>query len=73
VTPATPEDSPHSWSLGVDVGGTFTDAVLAGVDGVFTGKVASTPGDQSEGVMAAVRTVLEQAGIEPGDVSSFGH
>jgi N-methylhydantoinase A len=73
VTHATPENSPLSWALGVDVGGTFTDAVLAGADGVFTGKVATTPGDQSEGVMAAVRTVLEHAGIEPGDVASFGH
>ena len=38
--------------LGVDVGGTFTDLVAL-VDGqVVTAKVPSTPGDQSEGVLA---------------------
>ena len=43
-------------SIGVDVGGTFTD--LAGVadDGtVIACKVSSTPGDQSEGVENALR------------------
>ena len=62
-----------AWSLGVDVGGTFTDAVLAGPEGVFTGKVPTTPADQSEGVMAAVRVVLDRAGLDPADVTSFGH
>jgi N-methylhydantoinase A/oxoprolinase/acetone carboxylase beta subunit len=42
--------------LGVDVGGTFTDAVLA-VDGrLITAKAPTTPEDQSEGVLAAVRS-----------------
>ena len=59
--------------LGVDVGGTFTDAVLA-VDGrVHTGKAPTTPDDQSEGVMAAVTAVLERAGADAGDVERFAH
>ena len=41
--------------LGVDVGGTFTDAALLAGDRLVTGKAPTTPGDQSEGVMAAVR------------------
>ena len=50
--------------LGVDVGGTFTDAVLA-VDGrLITAKAPTTPEDQSEGVLAAVRAVLERAGAD---------
>ncbi len=61
------------WALGVDVGGTFTDAVLASGTGLFTAKVPTTPADQSEGVMAAVSLALERAGVAPGDVSSFGH
>ncbi len=73
MTVVAPDTSAPTWSLGVDVGGTFTDAVLASSDGVFTGKVATTPGDQPEGVMAAVRMVLAHAGVEPHDVASFGH
>ena len=47
--------------LGVDVGGTFTDAVLALEDGrLITAKSPSTPDDQSRGVMAAVRAALER-------------
>ncbi|HEX9565413.1 MAG TPA: hydantoinase/oxoprolinase family protein [Gemmatimonadaceae bacterium] len=43
-------------SLGIDVGGTFTDLVSVRVDGaVRTGKVLSTPSDQSEGVERALR------------------
>ena len=68
-----PDTSPARWSLAVDVGGTFTDAVLSGTSGLFTGKVPTTPADQSEGVMAAVRIVLERAGVEPQHVASFGH
>jgi N-methylhydantoinase A len=59
--------------LGVDVGGTFTDAVLA-VDGrIITAKAPSTPEDQSEGVLAAVRSVLERAGADAGAVAEFSH
>jgi N-methylhydantoinase A len=59
--------------LGVDVGGTFTDVVLA-VDGrLVTAKSPSTPDDQSEGVMAAVETALERADRAAGEVEAFAH
>jgi len=59
--------------LGVDVGGTFTDAVLA-VDGrVVTAKAPSTPEDQSIGVLAAVTAALERAGGGAPDVRAFSH
>jgi N-methylhydantoinase A len=59
--------------LGVDVGGTFTDAVLA-VDGrLVTAKAPSTPGDQSEGVMAAVQAALKRAGADAAQVDDFSH
>ncbi len=46
--------------LGVDVGGTFTDAVLV-VDGqAITAKAPTTPDDQSRGVLDAVRAALER-------------
>ena len=59
--------------LGVDVGGTFTDAVLLGPERSWTAKAPTTPGDQSEGVLAAIELVLAQAGCEPGAVDAFSH
>ncbi len=59
--------------LGVDVGGTFTDAVLLDDGSVHTAKVPTTPGEESAGVMAAVEAVLAQAGASPAAVESFAH
>jgi N-methylhydantoinase A len=60
--------------LGVDVGGTFTDAVLIGGDeSIHTAKVASTPQAESVGVLEAIRLVLARAGAEPGEVERFAH
>jgi N-methylhydantoinase A/oxoprolinase/acetone carboxylase beta subunit len=59
--------------LGVDVGGTFTDAVLATATGVFTAKRPTTPADQSLGVLAAIEAVLAGAGAVPGEVARFAH
>jgi N-methylhydantoinase A len=44
-----------SWRIGVDVGGTFTDMILAGSDGrILVAKVASVPGDPAQGVLRAL-------------------
>jgi N-methylhydantoinase A/oxoprolinase/acetone carboxylase beta subunit len=59
--------------LGVDVGGTFTDAVLVAGDRLHTAKAPSTPRDQSEGVMHAVQGALEAAGAQPADIELFAH
>jgi N-methylhydantoinase A len=59
--------------LGVDVGGTFTDAVLAVGGRLITAKAPTTPEDQSEGVLHAVAAVLERAGEGAGDVEGFAH
>jgi N-methylhydantoinase A len=59
--------------LGVDVGGTFTDAVLLDDGTVHTAKVPTTPGEESLGVMAAIDAVLAEAGAGPADVESFAH
>ncbi|HWE09278.1 MAG TPA: hydantoinase/oxoprolinase family protein [Solirubrobacteraceae bacterium] len=59
--------------LGVDVGGTFTDAVLA-IDGrLVTAKAPTTPQDQSEGVLAAVDAALQRAGADAEAVTEFSH
>jgi N-methylhydantoinase A len=59
--------------LGVDVGGTFTDAVLLDDGAVHTAKVPTTPGEESRGVMAAVDAVLAVAGARAGDIDHFSH
>ena len=59
--------------LGVDVGGTFTDAVLLDGGAVHTAKVPTTPRQESAGVMRAVEAVLERAGAGAEAVEVFAH
>lgn len=52
--------------IGVDVGGTFTDLMLADADGrVTTVKVPSVPADPGQGVLNAVAAVCDVAGLTP--------
>src|SRR5665213_173434 len=60
--------------LGVDVGGTFTDAVLASRGGeLYTAKTLSTPQDESLGVIRAIELALAAAGASAGEVEAFAH
>lgn len=59
--------------LGVDVGGTFTDAVLLDGGEIHSAKVPTTPGIESDGVMAAIAAVLERARAGPEQVEAFAH
>ena len=67
-----------AYRLGVDVGGTFTDLFLVGDGngdggGRFRVKTPSTPADPSEGVLAGVRRICEEAGIDVGDIRNILH
>ncbi len=60
--------------LGVDVGGTFTDAVLLDDRAtIHTAKVPSTPSEEARAVLDAVRAVLARAGAQAADVERFAH
>jgi len=59
--------------LGVDVGGTFTDAVLFDGRELHTAKAPTTPDDQAQGVIDAVEAVLAAAGAEASSVEGFAH
>jgi N-methylhydantoinase A/oxoprolinase/acetone carboxylase beta subunit len=60
--------------LGVDVGGTFTDAVLVDGGRLITAKAPTTPQDQSRGVLDAVRAAFAAAdGRSAADVVAFSH
>ena len=64
---------PH-WTLGADVGGTFTDIVLTdGSGALVTAKVPTTPHDPAIGVVDGVACVLQEASIDPSAVTRFVH
>ncbi len=64
---------PTETMVGVDVGGTFTDAVLVHDGRLVTAKVPTTVDDQSAAVVDAVMMALERAGLGPDDVGRFVH
>ncbi|MGH2913823.1 MAG: hydantoinase/oxoprolinase family protein, partial [Solirubrobacteraceae bacterium] len=59
--------------LGVDVGGTFTDAVLINGGALVSAKAPTTPDDQSRGVIEAIDAVLKRAGAAPAEVTELSH
>jgi N-methylhydantoinase A len=61
--------------IGVDIGGTFTDLVLAedGSDRLHNVKTLTTPANPVEGVMTAVREALADVGRSPADVRRLVH
>ncbi len=61
--------------LGVDVGGTFTDVLLIDTDSgqTWRHKTASTPADQSEGVLRGITAVCDDAGVTLADLDEVLH
>ncbi|HEY1448792.1 MAG TPA: hydantoinase/oxoprolinase family protein [Caulobacteraceae bacterium] len=58
-----------TWSLAIDIGGTFTDVVLRSDDGaLMVDKVLTTHNDLLEGFFGGVRQVLGKAGVTPKEV-----
>ena len=63
------------YSLGIDIGGTFTDLVIHDHD---TGrrwgsKVLTTHADPQQGVVAGVRTILAESGLDPRSIGRVVH
>ena len=63
------------YRLGVDIGGTFTDAVLVNLGtGEFrTSKVSTTPQDPSIGFLYAIERLVSEAVINPEEIAQIVH
>jgi N-methylhydantoinase A len=58
------------YALGIDVGGTHTDLMLAGPTGLVRSKAFTTHGNYSEGIFNALDVASEQLGLNTTDVLS---
>jgi N-methylhydantoinase A len=57
------------YRIGIDVGGTFTDLVLVTPAGALVpDKHATTPRDQSEGVLGGIAQLAAREGLDPGQL-----
>jgi N-methylhydantoinase A len=61
--------------IGIDIGGTFTDFLLidSRTGGFAVHKALTTPNDPSEAVLDGLRTLLNNAGVDPADVTQIVH
>src|SRR6185503_10864566 len=64
-----------SWRIGVDIGGTFTDVVLAdeASGAVAVVKVSTTPRDFAQGVVDGLRAAMRTHGVAPAEVGWLAH
>src|SRR5258708_4801981 len=61
-----------TWTLAIDIGGTFTDVVLRGADGrLAVDKVLTTHDDLLAGFFGGVDKVLAKAGVTPQEVTGL--
>ncbi len=58
----------QGWRIGVDIGGTFTDLVLAGPAGIHVAKVPSVPADPARGVLDALDRAASDQSVSVRDL-----
>ena len=59
--------------IGIDVGGTFTDAVIVDDSGLHIAKVRSTPERIEQGFMDALRELTARAGTRASEIGYLAH
>ena len=64
-----------AYRLGIDVGGTFTDLLLADEESgkLYPVKTPSTPADPSVGVMTGIDKICQVAGVAPSEIGYLMH
>src|SRR5262249_13759950 len=77
-TPRERRSSPTmsgGWIVGLDIGGTFTDCVMAHqqTGRVVRFKCLTTPDDPSRGALAGLQGLITEAGVRPQDISVVLH
>ena len=61
------------WSIGIDIGGTFTDVVVRGPERTLTRKVLTTHDDPARGVEAGIAGLLAEGRLDPRSVDRLVH
>ncbi len=69
------EQRKAEWSIGVDIGGTFTDVVLwrDGADAMRREKLLTTPDDPSRAVVEGIQRALTHQGLSASDLGAVVH
>lgn len=63
-----------TYRAGVDIGGTFTDIVLAGSDGsIHTKKLSSTPADYGVAIVSGLQSLLEELHATAAQIEELVH
>jgi N-methylhydantoinase A len=63
----------HGISVGIDIGGTFTDVIASGPAGISILKVPTTRANPGDAVAAGIAELLRRTGIKPKDIVRFAH
>src|SRR5262245_5798766 len=65
----------EGWIVGLDIGGTFTDAVMThpATRGMVRFKCLTTPDDPSRGALRGIEGVMAEAGVRPQDIAIVLH
>ncbi|MCW1843633.1 hydantoinase/oxoprolinase family protein [Prosthecomicrobium hirschii] len=72
MSQSPPDD--HRYRIGIDIGGTFTDVVVARDDGLIeTRKVPSTPDDYSRGIAEALARLIDDLATTPDRIAGIVH
>ena len=60
-------------AIGIDIGGTFIDVVLAGGDGAWLVKIPSTPDAPDRGVLRGLKDLIDRGVVDPSGVATIAH
>src|SRR5262245_53381079 len=60
-------------SVGIDIGGTFTDVIGTGPAGICILKVPTTRANPGDAVAAGIAELLRRTGVKPKDIVRFAH